>query len=111
MKKVVNSLIVISCFVFGASLAHACPGKQGGGMHGQMGKKMCKQTGGEMHGQMPGMMCGNMDANGDGAVDKNEFDAFHDEHFKSMDTNGDGKIGSDEMGARQKKCQGKAQAL
>lgn len=103
MKKIVNSLIVLSCFVFGASLAHACPGKQGGGMHGQMGHKMC--------GHMGGMMSGNMDANGDGAVDKNEFDAFHDAHFKTMDANGDGKIDSDEMGACQKKCQGMGQTL
>lgn len=103
MKKVVNSLIVISCFVFGASVVHACPGKQGGGMHGQMGQKMC--------GHMGGMMSGNMDANNDGAVDKNEFDAFHDERFKSMDANNDGKIGNDEMGACCQKCSGKAQAL
>lgn len=111
MKKVVNSLVVISCFVFGATLAHACPGKQGGGMHGQMDKKMCDQKGGKMHGQMGGMMHGNMDANGDGAVDKNEFDAFHAEHFKTMDANGDGKIDSEEMGACQQKCQGKSPAL
>lgn len=111
MKNTVKCLVLISCFAFGTTLAHACPGKGGGGMHGQTGKKMCDQKGGKMHGHMGSMMSANMDANGDGAVDRNEFDAFHDEHFKTMDTNGDGKIDSDEMGARQKKCQEKGLAL
>ncbi len=111
MKNAVKYLTLISCFAFGASMAHACPDKEGGKMHGQVGKKMCDQKEGKMHGHMGGMMSGNMDANGDGAIDKKEFDAFHDEHFKTMDANGDGKIDSDEMEACRKKCSDKAQAL
>ena len=54
-------------------------------------------------GEHPGMFMQEMDKNGDGAISKKEFDAFHNEHFKAMDANHDGKITQDEMdGARQK---------
>ena len=111
MKNTISYLAIISCFAFGSTWAHACPNMHGGGMHGQMDKKMCNQMGGKMHGQMGGMMCKGMDANGDGTVDRSEFDAAHGEHFKTMDANGDGKIDSDEMKACQQKCAGMGQAL
>lgn len=112
MKNTVKYLAIISCFTLGTTLAYACPNMNGGGMQGQGGKKMCKEKmGGKMHGQMGGMMLKDMDANGDGVVDRSEFDASHDEHFKTMDTNGDGRIDSDEMKACQQKCAGKGQAL
>ncbi|HUW24969.1 MAG TPA: hypothetical protein VMW07_00395 [Gallionella sp.] len=111
MKNIVKHLAVISCFAFGATLAQACPNMNSGEMQGQADKKMCPQMGGKMHGQMGGIMLKDMDANGDGIVERNEFDASHDKYFKMMDSNGDGKIDSDEMGAWRQKCAVKGQAL
>lgn len=91
MKNAVNCLAIVSCFALSATMAHACPTKDSGKMH-------CPA-----HGQMGGKMFGNMDANGDGAIARDEFDASHDKHFKELDTNGDGKISRDEMDAGHKK--------
>ena len=53
------------------------------------------------HGKHGGMGMSGMDKNGDGNIDKQEFDAFHALHFQKMDTNRDGKISRDEMGSPQ----------
>ena len=86
MKKTVNFLAIVSCFTLGASLAHAESMGHDGPMHGQMEDKMFKGA----------------DTNGDGAISKAEFDAFHVKRFKEMDANGDGKITLDEMKAAHK---------
>jgi len=101
MKNAVNCLAIVSCFTLSITLAHACPNKacptkDGGKMHGQA------------HGQMGGKMFENLDANGDGAIARDEFDAFHAKHFKEMDSNGDGKISRDEMDAGHKKMMEKS---
>jgi hypothetical protein len=62
--------------------AAACPGKA----HGQ--SDACPKGGG---------MVQQMDKDGDGAVSKKEFNAFHAERFKDMDTNKDGKISAEEL--------------
>lgn len=59
MKNAVKCLVLISCFAFGASMAHACPTKDSVGIHGHMG----------------GMMPGNMDANGGDNIDSDELGA------------------------------------
>jgi len=51
------------------------------------------------HGKHGGMGISGMDKNGDGNIDKQEFDAFHALHFQRMDANRDGKISRDEMAA------------
>jgi Ca2+-binding EF-hand superfamily protein len=85
--KVLSRLIVAGCLVCAAPLVQACePGQQG--VHG-------------------GSMIKEMDKNGDGAISKKEFDAFHSAHFKEMDTNSDGKITRDEMDAVHKKMMDK----
>jgi len=101
MKNAVKYLAIVSCFTFGATLAHACPNKDcptkdSGMMHGQA------------HGQMGGKMFESIDANGDGAIARDEFDASHDKRFKEMDANGDGKISRDEMDAGRKKMMEKS---
>lgn len=50
------------------------------------------------HGKHGGMGMSEMDKNGDGNIDKQEFDSFHALHFQKMDANHDGKISQDEMG-------------
>ncbi len=88
--KAFSTLIVAGCLVCAAPLAQACDVKHRGECAGGMFKEM--------------------DKNGDGAVSKKEFDAFHSAHFKEMDTNHDGKITQDEMDAVHQKMmeQGKA---
>ena len=77
--KTVFKLIVAGCLVGAVPLAQACGGKY------------CASCGGAYFKEM--------DKNGDGAISKKEFDAFHSQHFKDMDANKDGKISQDEMGA------------
>lgn len=48
------------------------------------------------HGGM-GMGMSEMDRNSDGAIDKQEFDAFHQQRFQALDANHDGKISQDEL--------------
>jgi hypothetical protein len=45
-----------------------------------------------------GEMHGRMDANGDGAITRDEFRAMHDEMFGKLDANHDGKLSGDEFG-------------
>ena len=77
--NVFSKLIVAGCLVCAAPLVQACDTKE------------CKEHGGKFLQEM--------DKNGDGAISKKEFDAFHNEHFKEVDANHDGKITPDEMDA------------
>jgi Ca2+-binding EF-hand superfamily protein len=85
--KALSRLIVAGCLVCAAPLALACDGKY------------CATYGGAYF--------KNMDKNGDGAISRKEFDAFHKQHFKDMDANKDGKISQDEMGASHGRMAGK----
>ena len=82
--KAFSTLVVTGCLLFAAPLVQACDAKHRGGDGG-------------------GKCLHEMDKDGDGAVSRKEFDAFHAEHFKEMDTNKDGKITQDEMDAMHKK--------
>jgi len=82
MKKL-SKLIMAGCLVCAAPLVLAC----------DMGQP----------GAAGGMFFKDMDKNGDGAISKQEFDAFHSAHFKAMDANKDGKVTQDEMDAAHKK--------
>ena len=82
-----SKLIIAGCLACAAPLVQACePGKQCG---------------------HAGMMIHEMDKNGDGAISKKEFDAFHNVHFKEVDANKDGKITQDEMDAMHEKMTGR----
>jgi Ca2+-binding EF-hand superfamily protein len=81
--KAFSKLIVAGCLVCAAPLVQAC----------DMGKE----------GMEGGMFFKEMDKNGDSAISKKEFDAFHSAHFKEMDANKDGKITPEEMDATHKK--------
>jgi Ca2+-binding EF-hand superfamily protein len=77
MHKIINSIVVVSCTVFTASIAIACEP-----MHeGLFGEKIFAA----------------MDSNKDGVISKKEFDAFNNKHFKEMDSNHDGKITPEEF--------------
>lgn len=78
--KVFSGLIAAGCLVCAAPLVQACDVKH--------------------HGASGGMFLQEMDKNGDGAISKKEFDAFHNAYFKELDANHDGKITQDEMDAR-----------
>ena len=67
--------------------------------HGMMGHGM---MGGGMMGPPPfmmRMMFALMDADGDGTISLQEFQAAHERIFKAMDTNKDGKLTLEEMQA------------
>ena len=79
-----------------AILALAATGAQaeqhrGGGMTGQSG-----MMGG---GMMPGMTMAMMDADGDGALSREEAQAVHDRMFAMADADGDGRVTVEEMQA------------
>ncbi|MHC6157075.1 EF-hand domain-containing protein [Bradyrhizobium elkanii] len=69
-------------------------GMMGGGMMGHM---MGRGTMGPPF--MMRMMFALMDADGDGTISLQEFQAAHERIFKAMDTNRDGKLTPDEMQA------------
>lgn len=94
MKKTVNYLVVMSCFVLGATFAHADPDAHHGKMY---------DSGAHHHEKMHEKMFKAMDANADGAITNDEFDAYHAKKFKEMDVNGDGKITSEDMKSESKK--------
>ncbi len=75
------------------------PGMMGGGMMGQMrGRGM---MGGGMMGPpfLMRMMFALMDADGDGTISLQEFQAAHERIFRAMDSNKDGKLTPEEMQA------------
>jgi len=84
MKRI-PVLIAVGSLMVAAQQASACPGKP----HGHGGG--CPPMGGSYMQQM--------DKNGDGAISRKEFDAFHADRFKEMDANKDGKIDSKELDA------------
>ena len=51
------------------------------------------------HGEYGENIFKEMDKNGDGAISKKEFDAYHSAQFKKFDLNHDGKITQEEMDA------------
>ncbi len=81
--KAFSTMIVAASLACAAPLSLACEGKCYGGRGAMFFKEM--------------------DTNGDGAISKKEFDAFHDARFKEMDLNHDGKITKDEVEAMHKK--------
>lgn len=89
MKKTTKLFAAVSGFVLSAGLAHADGGKCDSPMHNQ--SNVSQQ----------GIMFKAVDANGDGAISKSEFNAFYAKHnakhFKELDANKDGKITPDEM--------------
>lgn len=89
MNKTAIYLAVVTGFTLGASLAYAEPMAYG---------DPAKQDG-PQRGQMEDRIFQNMDTNGDNAISRAEFDAFHDRRFKRSDANNDGKITRDEMSA------------
>jgi Ca2+-binding EF-hand superfamily protein len=89
--KALTGLIVAGCLACAAPLAQACDGKY------------CATYG--------GVHMKDMDKNGDGAISKKEFDAFHGQRFKDMDANKDGKVSQDEMGALHGKMMEKARPM
>ncbi|EJW10791.1 hypothetical protein A33M_4024 [Rhodovulum sp. PH10] len=82
-------------------------GMHGSGMMGATGSDMMgagmmgagMMGAGMMGAGMAKMMVVMMDANGDGTVARDEFQAVHARMFKAMDANGDGKLSADEVGS------------
>jgi hypothetical protein len=77
-------------------------GMMGGGMMGR--GMMPGMMGQEHHGPMRGgmmlrMMFSLMDADGDGSISLQEFQAAHERIFKGMDLNKDGRLTMEEMRA------------
>ncbi|RFC34452.1 MAG: EF hand [Candidatus Nitrotoga sp. MKT] len=87
MKKTFSYLAITSCFILVTTLAHADTDASHGKMDGKMQEKMFKA----------------LDANSDGMVTTDEFNAFHAKKFKELDVNGNGQITLDEMKAGHKK--------
>jgi Ca2+-binding EF-hand superfamily protein len=81
--KVFSKLILAGSLACAAPLVQACDVKH----HGECGGSMFKE----------------MDKNGDGAISKKEFDAYHSAQFKKLDLNHDGKITPEEMDAMHEK--------
>ncbi len=90
MKKLL--MFTAMALVMTAPVAMAEDGQGGGGHHG---------------GPHKGKMFEKADANGDGAVTAEEFDAFHGKVFEKMDVNGDGLITKEEQEARRAEWQEK----
>ncbi len=89
MKKILlSSTIVVSLAAFGASLAYAQAGPQGGPRGGH--RPSFEQ----------------IDANGDGVLTMDEFQALGQSGFADADTNGDGLLDADELAAAAARAQG-----
>jgi Ca2+-binding EF-hand superfamily protein len=80
MKLSLGYVAIFPGLILAATLAHAAPEACHEPMQGQMG------------GQGEEMMFKRIDANGDGVISKEEFNAFQARHFQEMDANKDGKI-------------------
>jgi Ca2+-binding EF-hand superfamily protein len=87
--KAFSRLIMMGSLLCAAPLVHACDV----GHHGEYGDYIFKE----------------MDKNGDGAISKKEFDAFHNAQFKKFDLNHDGKITQEEMDSVHEKMTGKCE--
>jgi len=83
MNKVFMCFTAISFFAIGASSAYAK--QDGDDMPAAKARKWADSHFKEM------------DSNGDDAITKAEFDAFHTKHFQDIDSNGDGKLTREEM--------------
>ncbi len=90
MKKLL--MFTAAALVMAAPVALAEDGQEGG-PHGG--------------GQHKGKMFEKADANGDGAVTAEEFNAFHGKVFEKMDVNGDGLITQEEQQKRRAEWQEK----
>lgn len=100
MKKTIQYLVAVSGCILSAGLAHADGEKCDSPMHNQF--SVSRQ----------GINFKNVDANGDGAISKSEFNAYYAKHnakhFKEVDANKDGKITLDEMQDGQKQEMGRS---
>ena len=67
---------------------------------GMMGRGGTMGPGTMGRGMMMRMMFSLMDADGDGAVSLQEFQAAHERIFRGMDANKDGRLSLEEQGAR-----------
>jgi hypothetical protein len=74
-------------------------GMMGGGMlsRGMMDGGMMARRGAIGHGMMMRMMFSLMDADGDGSISLQEFQAAHERIFKGIDQNKDGRLTMEEM--------------
>jgi uncharacterized low-complexity protein len=81
-------------------------------MEGKCGEGKCGGDKGKKEGKCGEGKCGMkmMDADGDGKVTKDEFDAAHETMFKRKDKNADGALDASEMEGKcgEGKCGGKA---
>lgn len=82
------------------AMPRAC-GDMGQGQMGRQGQGPNMMAFGMMGPGMmnPAMMVVMMDANGDGALSLDEFQAMHARMFKHLDANHDGQISADELNA------------
>lgn len=82
----------------GGAMSGTMQGMMGrGGMHGSGLTGAGMMGAGMMGAGMAKMMVVMMDANGDGTVARDEFQAVHARLFAAMDANGDGKLSADEV--------------
>lgn len=92
MKIMIRFFMAMPCLVLGAALAQAEPGA-------------CREpVQGQARESAEDVMFKKIDANGDGAISKAEFNAFNVKRFKEMDANKDGKVVREEMDTRVNKA-------
>jgi Ca2+-binding EF-hand superfamily protein len=87
VKKTIRLFAFVPSLLLGVHLAQAGSEIYQGGGHGMTGVSM-------MNGSF-----GAMDANGDGIVEKSEFNDYYSRQFDALDTNKDGKLTLDEVNA------------
>jgi len=106
MKKTVNYLVIMSCFTLGATLAYADTDAHHGKMHDTQASHHGEMHGKDSHhGKRHGKKFRAMDTNADGAITKEEFDAYHAMKFKKMDVNGDGEITLGDIKSKSKEAE------
>ena len=69
------------------------------GRGGMMGRGAMMGPGSMGHGMMMRMLFALMDADGDGTISLQEFQAAHEQIFKAMDANKDGRLTLEEIQA------------